>query len=93
MDGRVHAERDRPLLVHRDGLSLGVSPDELDRVGIGRIVLLVHGRDDVERDPELLENRPSLRRRRGEDEPHHRLLRDPDLLAGHFFDHSAENAS
>ena len=93
MDGRVDAERDRPLLVNREGLSLGVGADELDRVGIGRIVLLVRRRDDVERDPQLLEDRTSLRRGRGENEPHHRFFATQISSAGHLRDHSAENAS
>ena len=42
------------------------APDELDGVGIRRVVLGVVGRDDLEGDRELLEDRPPLRRRRGE---------------------------
>jgi hypothetical protein len=38
-----------------------VAPDELGRLGVRRVVLDVSGRDDVERDRELLEDRPSLR--------------------------------
>ena len=56
--------------MHRAGLADGVRANELDRVGVGRIVLLVVRRTRLERDPQLLEDRPALRRRRGEDEPH-----------------------
>jgi hypothetical protein len=41
---------------------------QLDRVGVRRVVLLVLGRDDLEGDRELLEDRPTLRARRGEQE-------------------------
>jgi hypothetical protein len=60
MNGRVDPEGDRTVVMNREGLSLGMGANELDRVGIGRIVLLVFRRDDVERDPELLEDGASL---------------------------------
>ena len=83
VDGRVDAERDRALRVHRAGLALGVRADELDRVGIGRVVLLVRGSDDVERDPRAARGSPvaAARSRRGR-AVITRLLRDPDLLRG-----------
>jgi hypothetical protein len=43
-----------------------VLPHELDRIGVRRVVLLVLGGDDVEGDPELLEDRSTLRARRRE---------------------------
>jgi hypothetical protein len=38
-----------------------VGADELDRVGVRRVVLDVAGGDDVERQAQLLEDRPALR--------------------------------
>jgi hypothetical protein len=45
-----------------------VHAHELDRVRLRRIVLDVVRRDDLERDPQLLEDRAPLRRRRREDD-------------------------
>ena len=93
--GRVDAERDRSGRVHGARLPLRVLAHERDRIGVGRVVLDVHGRDGGERDLELLEDRPPLRRRRGEDE----RSRHPGFFAtqisstGHLRDHSAEKAT
>ena len=57
---RVHAEHDATVAVDRPRLPRRV----LDRVVAD---LLVPGRDDDERDPELLQDRATLRRRRRED--------------------------
>jgi hypothetical protein len=49
-----------------------VLADQLDGVGVGWIVLLVVGRDDVERDAELLEDQTPLgARRRQQDRVDH----------------------
>ncbi len=93
MDGRVDSDGDGAFGMDGAGLALGMGANELDGVGIGRVVLLVRGRDDVERDAELLENRPSLGRCRGEDEPHPGFFATQISSLGHFFDHSTENAS
>ena len=89
---RVHAER-RAAAVDGARLAARVVADERDGIGVGRVVLGVLGRDDLERDPELLENRPALRRRRREDERRHGPgLRATQISsAGHFRAHSAEN--
>ena len=70
---RRRAPAARRLARHRARLA--------DRV-LERVVaqLLVARRDDVERDPQLLEDRAPLRRGRGEQEPHPTLARPPDLL-------------
>ena len=52
---------------HGSGLPLRVRADELDRIGARRVVLLIAGRGDLERDPELRQDRAALRRRRGEE--------------------------
>ena len=91
-DGRVDAEQ-RAVAgrVRRSAPCPRVRADERDRVGVRRVVLLVGGRDDVERDPQLLEDRAALRRGRGEDERGHAALpRDPDLLGRPLRAHSAE---
>ncbi len=65
---RVDTEH-RPLagqLRHRPRLAAGVLADELDGVGIRRVVLDVLGRNDVEGQPELLEDRTALWARRRE---------------------------
>ena len=62
-DRRVDAERDPPVGVHRARLALGVPEHELDRVGVGRVVLDVVGATTSKGIRELLEDR---RRRCGE---------------------------
>ena len=54
------------LTADRARLAGRVPPNGLLRRQAGRVVLLVGGRDDVELDAKLLEDRPPLRRRRGE---------------------------
>ena len=69
-DGGVDAEH-RPaagLMRERARLSSGVLADELDGIRVRRVVLDVPRRDDVEGQSELLEDRPPLRARRGEQE-------------------------
>ena len=68
---------------------------ERDGVGVGRVVLDVAGRDGVERDRELLEDRATLRRRGREDERlrHEGFAATQISSAGHFRAHSAENAA
>jgi hypothetical protein len=66
VDGRVHAERDPSVGVDGTGLPLRVASDELDGIGVGRVVLDVLRGDDLERDLQLLEDRAALRRRRSE---------------------------
>ncbi len=61
LHGRVDPERDGAFPVDGARLSLGMGADELDRIGVWWIVLLVDRRDDLERDPQLLENRAALR--------------------------------
>ena len=63
---RIDAERDPSIRVNRARLPLRMSANELDRVGVWRVVLDVVGREDLERDAQLLEDRASLRRRRRE---------------------------
>ena len=84
-DDRVDAEHRPPRPVDRPGLAGGV----LERVAVGR--LLETGCDDLEREVELLEDRPALRRRRGEDERrrHPRLRAAQISSQGHFLAHSA----
>ena len=84
-DDRVDAEHRPPGPVDRPRLAGGV----LERVAVGRLDEV--GRDDLERDRELLEDRPALRRRRGEDEraAHARLRAAQISSEGHFFAHSA----
>ena len=57
---RVDAERDPSIRVNRARLPLRVPANELDRVGVWRVVLDVVGREDLERDAQLLEDRASL---------------------------------
>ncbi len=68
MHGRVHAERDGTVAVNRSGLALRVRADERDGVCVRGVVLHIVGRDGIEGDAELLEDRPALRRARSEDE-------------------------
>ena len=98
---------DAPVQVHRrvdaerhpagtmDGASLadGMVADEPDGIGVGWVVLLVRRRLDLERDLELLEDRPPLRRGGRKDEPHACLTATQISSAGHFRAQSAENAS
>jgi hypothetical protein len=64
--GRVHAERQPAGRVDGARLPFSMPEDELRGVGVGRIVLDVRGRDDVEGDAQLLEDRAALRARRCE---------------------------
>jgi hypothetical protein len=48
--GRVDPERDGSVHVDGARLALGVVADELHRLRVGRVMLLVGGGDDVERD-------------------------------------------
>ncbi len=93
VDGGVDAERDRAVGVHRSRLALGVIAHELDRVGVGRIVLDVRRCDRRERDAQLLEDRAALRRCRGQRERlgHTRFFATQISSAGHLRAHSAEN--
>ena len=95
MNRRVDPERDGTVRMNGAGLALGVRPDELDRICVGWVVLLVDGRDDIERDPQLLEDRAPLRRGRSEDEriAHRRFLATQISSLGHLRDHSTEKAS
>ena len=88
-DGRVDTEHRPAVRLVRDGARLPerVGANELLRVGLGRIVLLVARRDGVERNAELVQDRPPLRRGRREQERRRRrnaprLAGDPDLLGG-----------
>jgi hypothetical protein len=63
-DQRVDAEHE--VALDREGLAAGVLARNLDRVAL--LDLLDAGGPDGEGDPELLEDRPPLRRRRREDE-------------------------
>src|SRR3990170_751237 len=68
-DGRVDAERHLALAMHGPGLTFRMGPYEISRLEPGWIVLQIRGRNDLEGDPELLEDRPPLPRRRREDQP------------------------
>ncbi|HLG07527.1 MAG TPA: hypothetical protein VI409_02525, partial [Gaiellaceae bacterium] len=60
---------------------------EISRLEPGWIVLQIRGRNDLEGDPELLEDLPALRRRRGEDQV---ILRAAHRSStGHFLAQSA----
>ena len=85
-DGRIDAESDPSVGVYRASLSLRVPADELGWVGIGQVVFDVVGRDDLERDRELLEDRPSLRRGRRQSQPVLRATHRSSL--GHFRAHA-----
>ena len=87
LNGGIDPEGDGTFPVDGARLSLGVGADELDRIGVGRIVLLVDRLDDLERDPQLLQNRPPLRRGRCEDEraAHSGFFATQISSAGHFF--------
>ena len=94
-DGGVDAEHGPVAGVLRHGarLAAGVVADEVDGVGAGRVVLDVVGRDDVEREAELLEDRAPLRARRGEEERRrrrraHRLRATQISSDGQRRDHS-----
>jgi len=69
VDGRVDPE-DGPLvrLADRPGLSRCMSAHEFDDVRVGWIMFLIVGHGELERDPELLEDCPPLRRGRGKEE-------------------------
>ena len=93
MNRRVDTERRASRLVDGARLPERVVAHERDGVGVGRVVLDVARRDGVERDRELLEDRPALRRGGREDEP----VRHEDGLAatqissaGQLRDQSAE---
>ena len=82
---RARAGRPRRAATER-ALPRACSRTSSTGVGVRRVVLLVVRRDDVERDPELLEDRAPLRARRGEQDRRRRrasspLPRLPDLLA------------
>ncbi len=62
----VHAERHAPFPMRRVRLPLRVRAHELGGLDAGGVPLDVRRFDDVERDPELLEDRPPLRARRCE---------------------------
>ena len=95
VDGRVDTERDGALDVDRARLAFRVVADERDGVGVGRVVLDVRRGDDGEGDPELLEDRTALRRRRGERERrrHRGFFATQISSLGHLRAHSTENAS
>ncbi len=94
-DLRVDAEH-RPLparRAHRAGLLARVRPDELDRVGRRPALLHVARRLDLERDPQLLEDRPPLGRGRGEQQRRggrraHRFRATQISSAGHLRPHA-----
>ena len=96
-DSGVDAEHRPPVgpVGDRARLSERVLLDELDRVGLGRVVLLVVGRDDLEGNAELLEDVATLWRRRREQQRRRGRCAHPRLRArqisshGHFFAHSA----
>ena len=72
--------------------------DELDRIGVRGIVLLVVRRNGVERDPELLEDHAALGARRGEQNRSsrvraHRFRATQISSAGHLPAHSAVTKS
>ena len=48
--GRIDPQRDGALHVDGAGLALGMVANELNRLGVGRVVLLVDGGDDIEGD-------------------------------------------
>ena len=89
---RVDAERHPAGPVDGAGLPRCVLPDEGDGVCVGRVVLHVRRRLGLERDLQLLEDRPPLRRGRREHEPHACLTATQISSAGHLRAHSAENA-
>ena len=99
-DGGVDAEHG-PLagvLLRRRRLPARVLADELDRIGVRGIVLLVVRRDGVERDPELLEDHAALRARRREQDRSgrvraHRFRAIQISSAGHLPAHSAVTKS
>ena len=66
--------------MHRARLAHRVPADELRRIRVGRVVLDVVRRDDLERDAELLEDRPPLRARRREGQA--ALASYPQILRG-----------
>ena len=87
---RIHAERDPSIRVNRARLPLRMPANELDRVGIWRVVLDIVGREDLERDAQLLEDRASLRDRRRERQL--RLRATQRSSDGHFLAQSAVTA-
>ena len=76
----------RPVRVNRARLSLRVRAHELGRLEIGEIVLDVGRRHHLERNPQLLEDRPPLRAGGGEDQPVLRATHRSS--AGHLLAHS-----
>ena len=68
MHRRVDPERHAPRLVDGARLAARMVAHECDRVGVRRIVLLVHGRDGLEGDRELGQDGAPLRRGRRENE-------------------------
>ena len=99
-DRRVDTEHGA-LVTQPDRVRLAarVLAHELHRIGIRRVALLVARSDDGERQPELLENRPPLRRdgcendRRSRRNAHPRLRAFQISSAGHLRAHSAETKS
>ena len=95
-DGGVDAEH-RPLAgLRRDRARLAarVLAHEPDRVGLRRVLLDVRRREDVVRDPELVEDHAPLRARRRQEQRldgvrAHRLRAFQISSHGHFFAHSA----
>ena len=95
-DGGVDAEHRQlaGLPRNRAGLAACVLAHELDHIGFRRVLLHVVGREDLVRDPELVEDHAALRARRCK---HQRLddVRAQRLRAlqisshGHFFAHWA----
>ena len=85
-DRRVDAERHAPVLVNRARLPFGMRAHELGRLETGRVVLDVARGDDLERNPQLLEDRAALRTRRGEGQA--RLRATHRSSAGHLLAHS-----
>ncbi len=83
---RVDAERHATSRMNRVRLSLRMHAHELGRLEIGEIALDVRRRHHLERDPQLLEDRPPLRAGGGEDQPVLRATHRSS--AGHLLAHS-----
>jgi hypothetical protein len=102
-DRRVDTEHQTSVSLADDrlGLAARVPAHELGRIGLGRIVLLVARRNDVEGNAQLRQDRPPLRRRRREKQRRRRrrthrggALRATQISSlGHCFAHAASTAS
>ena len=85
-DRRVDAECQTAVHVNRPRFPHRVCAHELGRLEIGWIALDVRRRHHLERNPELLEDRPTLGAARGEDQA---ILRAAHRSsAGHLLAHS-----